>query len=342
MVYSDLNNNQIRNSINLQQTYNAYLDARSYLDHYKGGMSWKSVNGKEYLVKILNRNGSTKSMGPRSSDTETKYNNFHTGKEEAKNRLNSLKEQLKEQMAIAKALKIGVVPNATIKILSRLNEAGVLGKNLLVIGTNAIYAYEAVAGVSFQPEIMETTDIDFLWDSRTKLRICSSQNKSTIMSIIQKADKSFKKTHMSFRAVNKDGFLVDIVRVNEDLLSEPPSLGDSKDEFEPVPIPNLEWLLSSPKFEATVIGVDGTPAKIVAPDPRAFALHKLWLSEQPDRDPAKKNRDRGQALAVIQLVQDKFPFLKMDENFKKIFPKAVFKMEKVNSALDDWDDDFDL
>ena len=342
MSYDDLSDNKVKHTIDLKQTYDGYLEARMRLDHYKGGMMWKKSGGNEYLVKVTNTRGGNKSLGVRSAQTEQMYDDFHKGKDRAKERLSGLKEQLKEQSNIVRAINAGRVPKITISILSRLNQEGLIGKNLIVIGTNAIYAYEAVAGVSFESKLMETRDIDFLWDSRTKLKICSSEDDKTVLSIIQKADKTFEKTKLPFQASNKGGFMVDIVRVNEDLLTEPPSLGDSKDEFEPVPIPNLEWLLSSPKFEATVIGVDGTPAKIVAPDPRAFALHKLWLSEQPDRDPAKKNRDRGQALAVIQLVQDKFPFLKMDENFKKIFPKTVFKMEKVNSVLDDWDDDFDL
>jgi hypothetical protein len=36
-------------------------------------------------------------------------------------------------------------------------------------------------------------------------------------------------------------------------------------------------------------------------DPRAFALHKAWLSSLPTREPIKKQR------AVAQLVQDEMP-----------------------------------
>lgn len=341
MKYRDLTDNQVKHSINLKQTYDAYLAARDYMNHYKGGMTWKNVNGKEYLVKIINSKGGNKSLGSRCTETEKIYTNFHEGKEASKDRLSSLTQQLKEYSSIARAINCGSMPKISISILNQLNKAGLIGKNLLVIGTNAIYAYESVAGVRFNSDIMETSDIDFLWDSRTKLKVCSSESDKTVMSVIQKADKTFQRSNLPFQAINKNGYMVELVRVNEDMLSEPPVLGDEKDEFEPVAIPNLEWLLSSPKFDAVVIGVDGTPAKIVVPDPRAFALHKLWLSEQPDREPAKKQRDRNQALAVIQLVYDKFPFLKMDDNFKKIFPAYVFNMESVNDALEDFGDEFD-
>ncbi len=45
------------------------------------------------------------------------------------------------------------------------------------------------------------------------------------------------------------------------------------------------------------------------PDPRAFALHKAWLSQQPTRDPLKKPRDLAQAKAVAQLVREQMPHL---------------------------------
>ena len=48
------------------------------------------------------------------------------------------------------------------------------------------------------------------------------------------------------------------------------------------------------KFHQVAIAQDGFPVPMVAPDPRLFALHKLWLAEQPDCEPVKKGRDRAQ------------------------------------------------
>ena len=41
---------------------------------------------------------------------------------------------------------------------------------------------------------------------------------------------------------------------------------------------------------------------MVVPDPRAFAVHKLWLSSQKDREAVKKKRDRSQTLAIRKLI----------------------------------------
>ena len=41
---------------------------------------------------------------------------------------------------------------------------------------------------------------------------------------------------------------------------------------------------------------------MVVPDPRALALHKLWLSQQEDREPVQQVRDRCQAAALAELI----------------------------------------
>jgi hypothetical protein len=94
-------------------------------------------------------------------------------------------------------------------------------------------------------------------------------------------------------------------------------------DMEAAEIRNLQWLVSSPKFTQGVIGDDGYPATMVAPDPRAFALHKLWLSRQADREPIKRRRDRNQAIAVCRLVLQHLPHLRFQPAELKMFPKSV-------------------
>lgn len=70
MNYSELSSNQLRVSIDLRKTYEAYREARRNAARYAGGLTWKDVGGHEYLIKVINRRGGTKSLGPRSSETE--------------------------------------------------------------------------------------------------------------------------------------------------------------------------------------------------------------------------------------------------------------------------------
>ena len=53
-----------------------------------------------------------------------------------------------------------------------------------------------------------------------------------------------------------------------------------------------------PKLEAIAVDENGYPVRLVVIDPRAFALHKVWISRRPDRDPLKSTRDLEQAKAA--------------------------------------------
>jgi hypothetical protein len=48
-------------------------------------------------------------------------------------------------------------------------------------------------------------------------------------------------------------------------------------------------------LEATAIDEKGYPLRLVVIDPRAFELHKAWVSEREDREPLKAVRDLEQA-----------------------------------------------
>jgi len=203
-----------------------------------------------------------------------------------------------------------------------------LGKNLLVIGTNAMYGYEAVAGVQFDAGLMATTDVDLLWDARARLKLGALDGdvaETGVLAILRKVDRSFEPVSQgAFRAVNKAGFYVDLVKQ----APNPPWRSDesgqiAEGDLTPSWLPNIKWLLASEKFHSVIIGQDGLPAPMVSPDPRAFAIYKRWLAEQADRDPEKKQRDRHQALATMELVRHKFPHLPLDANAERMFPKAA-------------------
>ncbi|MDD5331035.1 MAG: nucleotidyltransferase domain-containing protein, partial [Sulfuricella sp.] len=239
-----------------------------------------------------------------------------------------LAQAVQEFAGMAKGIYLNRVPSIVTATLRKLDEYGLLGKNLMVIGTNALYGYEAVAGVMLDAGLMATTDIDLLWDARTMLKLGlldSEVAEAGVLAILRKVDRSFEPARQGdFRAVNKHGFYVDLVKQAPSPPSkpgEPEQLAGG--DLTPSWLPHIQWLLASQKFQAVVVGQDGLPAPMVAPDPRAFAVYKHWLSEQPDREPEKKQRDRLQAAAIIELVRGKFPHLPLDANAERMFPKAV-------------------
>jgi len=332
MIFKEMTDNQRRVFIDTVQLHEAFVSAFKKNLSCRGGMHWKKSKGREYLFRSRDRFGYGKSLGPRSPETEKILTEFQQNKQRGKKRLSALKDRLKEQSRFCKAALIQRVPRIVSGILRLLEQKNILGRNVIVIGTNAIYAYEAFAGVFFDISTMATKDMDILWDIRPKLTLVAENDMDNdgLLGIIRKADRSFEPISPGgFRAVNHDGYMVDLIKSapKQSFKKEIGRMGGPGD-MEAVEIRNLQWLISSPKFSQVVIGDDGYPAPLVVPDPRAFALHKLWLSEQADREPVKKQRDCDQGLEVAQLIIQYLPQYHFKTSDLRMFPKDVVRRAK--------------
>jgi hypothetical protein len=327
MATTELDDNQRRILIDAAQLHEAFMDAFMKSRTYRGGMHWKKAKGKEYLFRSLDRYGNGKSLGPRSSTTEAVYHEFHRNKNRVQTRLRQLKDRLKEHARFCKAARIARVPRIVTSILRLLEQHQLLGDHLMIIGTNALYAYEVGAGIFLDRGIVATQDMDVLWDIRPKLRLFAKDeiDNNGLIDILKKADRSFDLiARQSFRAVNQSGYMVDLIKPepNPPVKKEKRQMG-AGDDLMAAEVKNLHWLVSAPKFSRIVIGEDGYPATMVVTDPRAFAVHKLWLSQQMDRDPVKKKRDHAQALAVSRIILQYFPDLQFKPEQLRMFPKTL-------------------
>jgi hypothetical protein len=325
--FHEMTGDQCRIFLDAAQLHQAYVEISAKSRTYRGGMHWKKVKGREYLFRSRDRFGYGKSLGARSPETELVFREFHENKTRHRQNLKGLQGRLEEQARFCKAARIARVPRIVGSILRLLEEQKLLGSNLQVVGTNALYAYEAAAGIFLDSGLMATQDMDILWDVRSRLQLHSDQriDGGGLLSILKQADPSFELIRKrGFRAVNRKGFMVDLLKPEPrpPHLLEKRRMGTSGD-LEAAEIRNLQWLLSAPKFTQGVICDDGYPAGMVAPDPRAFALHKLWLSRQPDREPIKRKRDRDQAIAVCRLVLQYLPNLRFEPAELKMFPKSI-------------------
>lgn len=329
LFFKKMTDNQRRVFIDTAQLYEAFMDTYKKSGSYAGGMHWKKSKGREYLFRSTDRYGYGKSLGLRSPQTERIIDEFRKAKRDIKERMSILKERLKEQARFCKAAMIQRVPRIVTNILRVLDQQNLLGKNIVVVGTNALYAYEAVAGIFFDSKIMATKDMDILWDIRPKLTLLADDKTEPggLLAILRKTDRSFElSSSQRFRAVNRHGYMVDLIKAEPKkvMTIEPRRMGGPGD-LEAIEIRNLQWLLSSPKFSQIVIGDDGYPSEMAVPDPRAFALHKLWLSGQTDREPVKKQRDRDQAMDVVRLVIQHLPQYAFKRAELKMFPKELLK-----------------
>lgn len=325
MHYSPLTENQRRIQINALQLFEALLDGERRLAGFAGSMLWKSAGNKEYLFKLAGRRGYGRSMGLRSPQTEKIHADFHAGKAREKERTHALRTRMDEQVRFNRAALIGRVPVVVARLLEKLRQTGFGTHNLVVIGTNALYAYESMAGVLFEEAITATTDVDLLWDTRSRLKLVS-QDPPSLLRILQTIDSSFERlSGQTFRAANKDGFLVDLIRQMPDppWKETPATLGSDESDLVATDIWNMKWLLSAPRTTQPVIAENGRMTLMPVLDPRAFAAFKLWLARSGERNPAKKPRDLAQADALLAVIVEFLPQYPLDAEALKMFPREL-------------------
>jgi hypothetical protein len=316
MEFQELNGDQRREIVNTRQRYAACRQAEDRAKAYRGSMVWTEIKGRDYLVRSQYDTSGVRrqtSLGRRSKDTESIKLEYERGRSEAQARLKNLKAIVVRQSAINRAIGLGRVPLIGAKIIRALDHAGMLGSRIRVFGTNAIYAYEAIAGVRVDPELTTTEDIDLLFDARSELTFVAIENVShpPFLHLLRKIDRSFERSNQTFRAVNEDGYMVDLIKPlrNPSWRDENQRVAVNADDLLAAEIEGLAWRESAPAFEAVAIDEKGEPLRIVATDPRVWVAHKLWLSKRQDREPLKRRRDEAQAHAVGRLITEYMPHL---------------------------------
>jgi len=329
-LFAELSPNQAKAFVDAEQLYRAHQDTRQKMQPYKGGMHWKTIRGQQYLYRTLDSKGTAKSLGARSEVTETLYNQFHQRRAELEQRLTAQQQRLDEQRRMIKALRVGSAPRVLAEICRALCDDDLMGKNLLIIGTNALYAYEALTGVHLQGDVTATQDMDMLFKQQSRLTaVARSIGPEGLIGVLKRVDKSFEiSTTQAFRAINADGYMVDLIRQTPKppWKTEPHNLGDN-DAFVATDIANMDWMLSMPSIRQFAVADNGLPFELAVPDPRAFMLFKRWLSQQPEREPVKRTRDAAQAQVVARLLQDRLPQFPLDQDSLKAFPKALVSQQ---------------
>lgn len=278
----------------------------------RGGMYWKKQEGKEYLIRTSPSNAQ-KSLGPRSPETEEIYTKFVQRKGDAEARVKALADQLAIHKRMNRALFVGRTPQLLVDLLAALERAGI-ADHFTVVGTHALYAYEAAAGIRIESgDALATKDIDLLWDTRKRIQFETRMKLSgtSMLGLLKKVDPTFRiRPDQRYTAVNSHGFEVDIIR-REAMDGDPHPLRITADEddFWVTQAERAGVLLSSERFSAMVVSPSGDMARMTTVSPIAFAQFKRWLSAHPSRDPMKRGRDVIQADTVERIVAEYLPHL---------------------------------
>ena len=303
MAFTELDGQQRRQLIDGKQAFMAWRALRQSYEHsFRGTMQWRKAKGHEYLA--MRRGDHVEYLGRRSVETEKIRREFMDGRARAKARLDRLGIKLEAMKAVNRAMGLGRMPTIAARVLRKLDQHGLIGKQAHVVGTHALYAYESRSGVRFDSDLLATGDLDFLWDARQRLALLMRDvSERGVMGLLQEVDPSFRRSHV-FRAENDEAYLIEFIRPERRHEASLPAVRvtAANGDIEPAPIAGLEWLINAPKMEEVVIGEDGFPAFMSCIDPRAFALHKLWLAEQQGREGLKRRRDTLQAEAVAAVA----------------------------------------
>ena len=285
-----------RQYIDAVSVFEALEEAQLEAAQVRGGMYWHAgpVSSPEakYLVRTTPAGAET-SLGPRTPETIAIYDRFTQRKRESAERLSGLKAALDQHQRLNRALRVGRVDPLVVSLLARL-ESTQLSPHFRVVGTHALYAYEATAGVRLSADTLATRDIDRLWDARKRIAFTTqlARVSSSMLGVLKKVDSTFRiRQSRKYTAVNKDGFEVDIIQRER-----------SGDDRHPIK-------LSALGFSAVVVATNGSMARMNTVHPASFVAFKRWLANQPEREALKRRRDALQADAVQALIDEYLPQL---------------------------------
>jgi hypothetical protein len=304
---------QARALINLQQRYEVWMEAERTLAALPYDLRRKEVGGRAYLYEIADRSGNGRSLGPWSAATEATFNDYRARKLAAKARRDASGSALEEAGRLCRALRTPMLASEAGEILREADRRRLLGSQLLAIGTNAMaaYALEAAGRIREAPD--ETQDFDLAWSSPTPA------DGEPVWLMLKAVDRTYTvNMERSFQARNAKGYEVE-------LLTAPSRAGAMArtDRPQPLALMEQEWLLLGRPVDRVVACRDATAARIVAPDPRWFALQKLWMAEKPEREALKRAKDRRQGAALLDAVREAMPQYPFDPAFEAAIPDAL-------------------
>jgi hypothetical protein len=309
MPSARLSDSQVRQYINAETVFREWRRAREEARTVRGGMVWREQEGRRYLIRT-SPTGAQKSLGPASDENEKIYERFTARKQQLEERVARLGQQLHEHRRLNKALRVGRVPAVVVDILNALYAAGI-DNHFTTVGTHAIYAYEAAAGVRVEEGALATNDIDLFFDAQRHMQFLTELRvlKTTLTGILRKVDKSFRvRADMKQTAVNDQGFEIDIIRrEHKQRDPHPMALADpelDEDALWAVQVSTGDQIQSAPGFEQMVVSANGDMALMRTIDPQAFVNIKRRLSQRRDRDRLKAPRDASQANLVEALLDD--------------------------------------
>jgi hypothetical protein len=308
----------LRLLVNLEQRYAAWMDAERVT--LPGRLAWKTVDGNDYLYRIVDGRGNGRSLGPRSPKTESHWN----AAQAARQTTETLWPTLLRDGALYRTLRLPRIASSAAQLLREFDRHALLGSSLLVVGTSAMAAYEIEAQSRFASAagVDSTADFDMTWvaeEQRQTTLTAVGAAPRTLLDVMKRVDDTYTiNTERTFQIRNSTGYEIELLL--------PKSLEQSlprNETLQPIALPEQDWLLPGRRVEHVVCGLDGQPCRLIAPDPRYFALHKLWLAKKPTRNPLKRSKDEKQGTLLLSAIATRMPHYTLDGGFRDTLPPEL-------------------
>ncbi len=301
---------------NLETAYEQVLETERALAAMPSSMYWQNKSGTDYLAQKRGPGDSGSTVGVRSPETEQRMTQYADERQRLRDRQSSSNTLLVDRARQYRALRLPQMLEPQARLLRELDRLGLLGVDYMVVGTNAFSAYELLCAARFPAGNEETEDFDLAWcrDTHVSLaQIAPSEaltppgERPTLLAALKKVDATFTMSKRKpYQAVNADGYEVKLV-------AAPSTHPMPRHEvFAPLfTLPEQEWLLEGVPVRCVVSTPKPGACPLYVPDPRWMAVHKLWLSRKPERNPAKKGKDARQGSVLLDaaryFLQDSYP-----------------------------------
>ena len=279
MEFAELNDDQRRRLIDLRQLYEARRAADTEFRHsYPDTMRWRRVKGVDYLYRIVGR--VERSLGPRNPETERLKADHDRHRDRMKCRFASVDERIKEMSRVNRAAGLGRVPLTAARILRKLDESGPAGTASVRRRNPRTLRLRGVCGhpLRFGPDgddgrrsaVGRAAAAEPSADRRSCGRRAGALEKGRRHSNLFRT--------ISVRSTMKATTLISSGPAKGRARARAMKIGPAENDLEAAAIAGLQWLINAPRFGQIVVGADGLPLWMSCVDPRAFALHKWWVS----------------------------------------------------------------
>jgi hypothetical protein len=153
--------------------YAQWITATRLLDTtLKGSLRWKVAGAIQYLYHRVSSNPLVDvSLGPRNSATHQRMLAFKRDRAATRARQQSALAESLKFAQILRTMKPGNVDKQAAAILRHFDRKSMIGDLLLVVGTNAMLAYEVEAGGRIFRGFDATQDFDLTWRGHNALQL---------------------------------------------------------------------------------------------------------------------------------------------------------------------------